>query len=491
MPHQETAQHPEQTEQGIALLVAMMILFLLSIAGLASMNVAALEVRSAQSAQDEKVSEHLAEAAGEAVVEWFHHPDSAPAEAGETVFTRRFQSAEGTPSFFDAQGVSQFKGTATSPDLFFDAADPHHDQLLNNPATGMVHSLRGLGRILKLKVYGPVYPGSLCTVEVTAATGRASAIATTLSMELGTYAISPLRAAVQAGHIGDELRPETATSAWAHWGDIKVRGDVYLRKPQEVTTKSSLAPVSGQSYTDMSRPEDRWLDLWVGGGAFFAEPMSGSSDPSNLHQHQDPSPGLKMDQWDYATLKQAALRFGSYYAMDREGLLYSGGVVREGQGVPADQVFESAAVGDHHGLVFIDTLDQQPPSATNLGTLVLNTDYAEGLFVINAHVVWKPTGAGKSVPALSPPPEGQSILGLRVPAQLTGIHLQGVLYAAGHVTFEGQPRLHGALVSEGTLVSGTSPGSRLEVWYDYDLSSGLLRGIPLVYPASGTRQVKL
>ncbi len=486
-PHRDQTGH---AERGIALLVAMMILFLLSVAGFTSLNLAVLEVRSAQSAQDEKISEHLAEAAGEAVVEWFHHPGSAPTEVGETVLTRRFQSAEGAPSFFDAQGISQFKGTTTSPDLFFDAADPHHDQLLNSPTTGLFRSLRGLGRILKLKVYGPAYPGSLCTVEVTAATGRASAIATTLSMELGSYAIPPLRAAVQVGGFGDGVLPGAVTPVWAHWGDVKARGDVRLRNPQAIATKSGLAPVNGQSYTDMSHPEDRWFDLWVGGRALFAEPIPGSSEPSNLHQQQDPTPGLKMDHWDYAMLKQAALRFGSYYAMDREGLLYSGGIVREGQGVPADQVFESPAVGDHHGLVFIDTLDQQPPSSTNLGTLLLNTDYAEGLFVINAHVIWRPKGAGKSVPALSPPPEGQSTLGLRVPVQLSGIHLHGVLYALGRVVVEGQPRLYGALVSEGMLVHGTSPDSRLEVWYDHDLYSGLLRGIPLVYPAPGTRQVK-
>ncbi len=491
MLHRHTPHHAERTEQGIALLVAMMILFLLSVAGLASMNVATLEVRSVQSAQDEKVSEHLAEAASEAVVEWFHHSAAVPAEAGEAFFTRRLQSADGAPSFFDARGVSQFTGSAASPDLLFDAANPHHDQLLNNPTTGMFHSLRGLGRMLKLKVYGPVYPGSLCTVEVTAATGRASAIATTLSMELGTYAIPPLRAAVQAGGLGNGLLPETMPSVWAHWGDVKVKGDLHLKKLQDFPVKTGLAQVNGQSYADMSHLEDRWLDFWVGASALFAEPMSGPVVPSNLHVKQDPSPGLKMDHWDYTTLKKAALRFGSYYAMDREGLLYPGGVVRAGQGVSADQIFESATVGDHHGLVFIDTLDQQLPQADNLGTLRLDTDYVEGLLVINAHVVWKPKGAGKSVPALSPPPEGQSALGLRVPVQLSGIHLHGVLYAVGHVTVEGKLRVHGSLVTEGYLVSGSSQGDRLEVWYDHDLSSGLLRGVPLVYPAPGTRRVKL
>lgn len=488
MIHRDARRPAEQSERGIALLVAMMILFLLSVAGFTSLNLAVLEVRSIQSAQDEKVSEQLAEAASQAVIEWFHHPASVPTEMARDLLGRRHQTVDGALSFFDQQGLSQFTGTAARPDLFFDAADPQQDRLLNDPATGWFRSLRGLGRVLKLKVYGPVYPGSLCTVEVTANSGRAAAISTTLKTELSTFAIPPLRAAVQAVGIGNRSRPEAASAVWVHWGDAKVRGDLTLGAPHQLVHKNSAAPLSGQAYADMIPQEDRWLDIWVGGKVVFANPTGNQSAPSNLHPNQDPAPGLRIDRWEYDLLKRAALRFGSYYAMDREGLLYPGGEIREGLGVPADQVFESAAVGDHHGLVFIDTLDQQPPNGENLGTLRLNTNYAEGLFVMNAHVSWKPNGAGKPVPALSPPPEGQSALGVRVPVQLSGIHLKGVLYAAGQVTVEGQARLYGALVSEGTLVSGTSAGDRIEVWYDHELSSGLLRGIPLVYPTPGTRQ---
>ena len=60
---------------------------------------------------------------------------------------------------------------------------------------------------------------------------------------------------------------------------------------------------------------------------------------------------------------------------------------------PADAL-ESHAIGDHRGLVFIDTVDGQPPRVDNMGTLVLDTDYFEGLLVVQGHVALSPRAAG-------------------------------------------------------------------------------------------------
>ena len=102
-----------------------------------------------------------------------------------------------------------------------------------------------------------------------------------------------------------------------------------------------------------------------------------------------------------------AKQFGGYYGMDREGLLYPGGVIQPGMGRPAAELFASTGPGDHRGLIFVDTLDGMPPRLDNLGTLLLDQEYAEGIFIVNAHVFWKAGQSGKTVPALSPPPEGQ------------------------------------------------------------------------------------
>ena len=148
----------------------------------------------------------------------------------------------------------------------------------------------------------------------------------------------------------------------------------------------------------------------------------------------------------------------------------------------------SPTVGRSHGLLFIDTLDGEAPRSDNLGTLVLDADYVEAVLVVQGHVRVKPSGLGRSVPVLSPSPEGLTSLGSRIPVTLSGIHLNGILQAAGTITLENNARIYGAVMTAGTIVSG-STGLKLEVWYNADFGRGLFKGLPLVYRAPGTRQI--
>jgi hypothetical protein len=197
---------------------------------------------------------------------------------------------------------------------------------------------------------------------------------------------------------------------------------------------------------------------------------------------------LNQDRWDYEHLKQQALLFGTYYARGADGLLYRNGTVQPGQGLSADEAVRSAAIGDNHGLVFVDTLDGQPPSPTNLGTVTLEPDYMEGLFFVNAHVHVRPRGTGQAVPALSPPAEGQRSPATRIPVQLSQVHLNGMLYTTGTVQSDEPFRIYGALIAEGGIspLNPSKTSSPIEVWYTYELREGLLRGLPLVYVAPGT-----
>ncbi|TAJ22959.1 MAG: hypothetical protein EPO64_12385 [Nitrospirae bacterium] len=474
-------------EQGVALIGAVLVTLILSLLGTVSLNFGIQEIENATTAQNEMAAQHLAEAGADLVVQWFHNPRSIPDGAVGSLLAKRYEGPDTGPSFFNEQGGSQFIGTADRPDLSYDAARPADDRLLNDPGTGWFRSLRGLGRMLKLKVYGPSRPGLLCTVEVTAGVGG---LTKTLSVQLGANTIPPLRAAIQIGEGGGRAS-EQPLSVWAHWGDLKLKGDVRFDSRQAVPAKTPLASVTGQSYAEVLQREDRWLDIFVGGEAIFPPaPSGGSAAPSNVLSRQDPFPGLREDRWDYEFMKKQAIRYGSYYAMDRNGLLYPNGRVEPGLGLAAAAVLESQGVGDHHGLVFIDTLDQQPPRPDNLGTLTLETAYAEGLFVINAHLHLKPKGEGQSISVLSPPDEGSSSLGTRIPVQLTGVHIQGVVYTAGDVSFEGRPRIYGALVTNGRVMGTAQASDHLELWYNDELRSGLVRGLPLVFMAPGTWQEK-
>jgi hypothetical protein len=228
------------------------------------------------------------------------------------------------------------------------------------------------------------------------------------------------------------------------------------------------------------------LEAWIGGQLYTLQPSSeGQSGlPANIHQQQNPTPGLPVDQWDYETIKKTAKRHGSYFAIDREGLLYPDGVVQPGRGISPEAALGSTAVGDQRGLIFIDTLDQTAPRTDNLGVLTIRTAYVEGVVVMQGHVVLAPSGTGQSLLALSPPVTTVGTETSRIPVQLMRANLNGVLWAAGDVTIAGNTRVYGAVAAGGTMTSIS--GGTLEVWYDRDIYEGLYRGVPVVYKAPGT-----
>jgi hypothetical protein len=481
-----------QDERGMALLAALMMVLIFSLLGMASLQFAGQETVGVKAIHDDHIARHAADAALELVMHWFHEPGASAYVPEMQLFSKRAVDAAGRPAFVDARGISQFKGSAESPDILLDAGNPQHDALMNHPETGWFRSLRGLAKILKLKVYGPIHPGLVCTVEVVSASGQGEA-KSTVSVEFGTYSIPPVTSAVQTAGFKPGAPLDAAAPIHVHWGDLKARGNVVLVNQQDVPAKTTAAPVNGQSYAEMEERQDRWIDLYAGGTVMFARPLPGRSEalPENVHQNQDPMPGMRMDPWQYEELKHLAMSLGTYYVIDEEGRLHSGAVVRPGQGLAADEVLASHAVGEHRGLVFIDTLDQQPPRPDNLGTVTLGAEYLEGLFIINAHVVWQPRNSTKTIPALSPPPEDSAVLGLRIPAQLSGVNLRGVMYTAGNLTYCGRPRVYGGVLSDGVIGTCLNQYALLEVWYDFDLKDGLHRGVPLVYMAPGTWQNKL
>jgi hypothetical protein len=229
------------------------------------------------------------------------------------------------------------------------------------------------------------------------------------------------------------------------------------------------------------------MEAWVGGQVLVTQPAPEQTSglPSNVHEGQSPIPGVQLDQWNYEDLKLMAKRFGRYFAIDREGLLYPQGLVEPGRGLVPDEVLKSQVPGDQQGLIFIDTLDQLPPRMDNLGVLRLQASYLEGMIVMQGHIHLTPSGSGATIKALSPPRTDPDGTVARTPIQLSGIQLNGVLYAAGDIAVTGKAKVYGAVVAGGTI-RGTESRSALEVWYDHDIGQGWFRGLPVVYRAPGT-----
>ncbi|MDH4086309.1 MAG: hypothetical protein OEV04_04690 [Nitrospira sp.] len=474
-------------QQGIALLGAMIVALMLSLLGATLLNLAGQEVVNAGLANQASVAQQLADGAGELVVAWFHSPQTTTdVPQLSSLREKRHHDREGAPSFFDASGRSQFVGTADQPDVWLQAGNPSDNRLLNDPETGIFRTMTHLGLVEEVKVYGPSKPGLLCTIDTTVATNTNPPVRQSILMQMGALDVPPLRAAVQVGQQLGRFQAGSESPVVVHWGELKVGGDLILTQLDEIPLKSALAPVNGQAYDEMMPREDRWVEAWIGGTVQVTHVASEQtpSFPHNLHVNQNPIPGVRLDQWSYEHLKRVAKRFGRYFAIDREGFLYPQGIVEPGRGISPDEVFRSQGNGDQQGLIFIDTLDQTAPRLDNLGVVRLQDPYFEGMAVVQGHIVLAPSGSGQSIKVLSPlSDQGTAIA--RMPVQLSGVHVNGVLHASGDITIAGRVRVYGAVAAGGTITSSSS-GSTLEVWYDHDLSRGLYRGLPVVYRAPGT-----
>lgn len=467
-------------EQGIALLGALVILLILSLLGAGLLNLAGQEAVSVNAGKDAATAQQLADAAGDVAMAWFHSPQSAPPAIASRLVKQQ-HNATGSPSFFDQTGRSQFVGTAERPDVLL--AGP----FLTDTEAGMFRSLADQGTIQEIALYGPSKPGLLGTIDVTVGLRRDPSIRQSVRMQMGALELPALRAGVQAGLSLGVAQPSKESPVEVHWGDIKVGGDLIVRRIEDLPALNVAAPITGQSYGETTLREDRWTNIMVGGTVQATQATAGPSGgiPMNVHVRQNPIPGLRLDLWGYDHLKRIAMQHGMYLAVDRDGLVYPQGRVEPGRGVTLDELLRSRTVGENHGLVFIDTLDQTAPRTDNLGTVTIGAPYVECLLVVQGHVTLRPGAQGQSVPVLSPPTGGSSHAATRVPVQLSGVQFNGVLYAAGTVTVAGPTKVYGAVTAEGTIASAGN-GVKLEVWHNDDMSRGYFRGVPVVYRAPGT-----
>ncbi|MDH5348296.1 MAG: hypothetical protein OEW13_10370, partial [Nitrospira sp.] len=463
-----SCRHINGDQRGIALLGAMVIVLVLSVLAATLLNLSGQEALSASAAGHMAVAQQLADASVELVAGWFHDPQPTSAvPAIVSLRAKRNHDADGASSFFDATGRSQFVGSPDQPDFRLQAEDDSDNRLLNDPENGLFRAMGQLGLVEELKVYAPTDPGLLCTIDTTITTNTNPSLRQSVRMQLGALDLPSLKAAVQVGqHLGLFL-PGGESPVTMHWGDLKVGGNLVLKQAKDLPRKSAIAPVTGQGYDETNQREDRWMEAWVGGDVRLTNPaVPPTTDVlPNLHVGQNPIPGIRFDEWPYEHLKRIAKRFGRYFAIDREGLLYPQGVVELGKGLPPEEALRSQTPGDQLGLIFIDTLDQTAPHPDNLGVLKLRAPYLEGTIVMQGHVVLAPNGTGTTVQALSPPISDQNNALARTPIHLSGVHLNGVLYASGTITVTGRTKLYGAVVA-GETIAPSDSGSSLEVWYD-------------------------
>ncbi|MFO0775486.1 MAG: hypothetical protein U0172_12555 [Nitrospiraceae bacterium] len=479
--------HSQSAQRGIALIAALILIVVVSLTGMAALHLATQEIQSVHALQRDAVSVQLAEGSAELVMSWMHAPSTIPTASLQSVLQKRHSFADGadgagaSASFFDATGRSQFHGTADSPDVLLDVRRSTDAPILDGVTQHVLHGQGG--RLTELKLYAPASPEYLCTVEVQAEAGQAeNLVSRKVRVQLAAIPLPNTSRAIRAGTV--PAVGGAASAVFAHWGEIDVLGDATIAAWKRIPARVGTASVDGRSYYDMPGLEDRWTGWAVGSLIRVLEPTSYDQGlPLNVRMQQLPIPGMAPSTWTYEKMKQLAVEYGSYYRSDRMGRLHRQGASLDDEGLSLDDVMKSEAVGSTRGLIFVDTIDQQAPRHDNLAHLSSTASYAEGVFVLNAHVSWLPEETGVSLAALSPPLGEAHQVATRVPVGLSGINLNGALIVAGDLVVQGRARVYGAVQSDGAL---TASGAGLEVWFNDDMRDGYYRGLPVVKLARGT-----
>ena len=176
----------------------------------------------------------------------------------------------------------------------------------------------------------------------------------------------------------------------------------------------------------------------------------------------------------YQVFKSHAILHGRYYSTDANGNIYKDGVEDEAHKVEFDYEFHiNNRERAPYDLVFIDTIDGNPPAedGSNLATIQNSGTGGglKGIFWIGAH--YDQSGMGNR-PAFNdaekPVLQADGSIEYET-VTLDDIFLDGVLYAAGTMRFQGNPRIYGSVIAEEGYRSGGTP----DIYYNHKLKDGL------------------
>lgn len=149
-----------QNTRGTALLVCLFALLLLTLLGGVTLSIAQMEMKSASYQQQEIKALYLAEAGLHLMFYWLEHPESAPHPA-QNLFTPSYTQAEDSPS-------SQFSGDPVTLGIHLGISQ--NPEIWDSNWAALWKTLGLAGDTLTLKLYSPLLPGAIGTLESTAKT---------------------------------------------------------------------------------------------------------------------------------------------------------------------------------------------------------------------------------------------------------------------------------------------------------------------------------
>jgi len=161
-----------QNTRGTALLICLFALLFLKLMGGLTLSIAQIEMKAASYQQQETAALYLSEAGIHLMFYWLEHPESTPLSA-QNLFLSRFAQAEDAPS-------SQFSGNPIA--LKIHLGTSRDQEIWDSAWAALWKTLGSAGDTLTLKLYGPLLPGAIGTLESTART--AGGVEKTLTVQL-------------------------------------------------------------------------------------------------------------------------------------------------------------------------------------------------------------------------------------------------------------------------------------------------------------------
>ncbi len=455
-------------ERGAGFLVLLFMLLVLSFLSVSVLETTTEDRQMALLLHRERVMTDLAESGLEIGVSLLNRggpipPDATVRDSGicslakrEDFFKRRCADSAGHPSFVNGLGSSQFGGTPLLPDFEWVIAS----KTLGDTTIP--------GANISLRISAPTLSGGIARLESDVGDSGGNRRASRAEVIQSPWPV-----------------PIPAVESWegtsfplplrVHWGDTWIHGDADLgASVTAIPAKSASAPIGAEVYSPGGM-EDRWMDIFVSGT--IVSP-SGAAGLTNVHQGEA---GLHASAWSYEALKAFARSYGKIYVPDLSGFLHEPG---DAAAYAPNDLLGPLYNGGGSGFVFIDTLDESPPKAdgSNLGTITLTSDYMEAHLYVAGNIVLSP-GAGRPLDVLSPPdPEESRDPAARIPVVLEGIHFHGAIFAEGNIVVSRPSRQFGAIAAR----KGIRLDSEYELWFDWDLDTGDIPGIPrlIIYPGS-------
>ncbi len=437
--------------------VAIMVLSLGSSFAFLAFQVSTTELAISKNSEGESTAQYLAESGVEKVLSWASSPSASP-----------------KPTFFDTLLTTPCSGTQDDPD-FPNTDDPpsppDFSSYLLDPSSGPFSELKDVGKIVDLRLYAPIHPEGICTVEVEAETNTGA------SKRVRVHITANPLGRITAGIQGDG-NPLNPSPVWVHWGAIRYLGQANLGEQiNKVPILDDNASPIGNPYLDDPDNYDLNIDpnMTLDVQELIVTPVPDDGDTFIDRENVRQDVEVALDDIDLERLKSFIKKNGEYYTVSADGQhLLKNGKHRIVDGLIADKTFDEIFDGKiiHYHLVWIDNHDSP--------LLEIQAGRLRGYFYFSGGIRIKGNVSGMTRTAKGPDDhenETESI-------SLTDINLDGLFYVQDQVVLQDHFTTYGAIFSKNGF---SGPGANdLEVWYNADFGASIYSGIRRVTPLIGT-----